>query len=189
MSLLRKVARQGSRLPGLNARERTMLGRIADCRTEAMGGNLMGFACGHQEMHGNSCRDRHCPLCQGAARARWVASRLTVLLPCAYFHVVFSVPHELTDNALSNKDLFYQLLFRATHGILLEVGANPENLGGRLCGLSILHTWNQKLVYHPHIYCIVPGGGITPAGDRWIPGKTGWLLPERRLSPVFAASC
>jgi hypothetical protein len=185
VSLLRQVARQGSRLPGLNGRQRTVLCRIADCRTEAMGGNLMGCACGHQEMHWNSCRDRHCPLCQGAARARWVASRLTELLPCPYFHVVFTVPHELTSIALANKALLYQLLFRSVHATLLEVGANPENLGGRLGGLSVLHTWNQKLAYHPHVHCIVPGGGISPEGDRWITGKPGWFLPVRRLSMVF----
>ena len=187
MSLLREIAQEGSKLPGLNARERTVLGRIAICQTEKMGGNLQGCDnCGHQEMHWNSCRDRHCPLCQGAARAQWVASRLKELLNCPYFHVVFTVPHELTGIALANKAVFYQLLFRAAHETLLEVGANPENLGARLGGLSVLHTWNQRLAYHPHVHCIVPGGGIADDGQRWIASDTpNWLLPVRRLSKVF----
>ena len=186
MSLLRQIARQGGKLPGLNAKERTILGRITDCQTEKMGGNLLGCDCGHRELHWNSCRDRHCPLCQGATRARWVASRLKELLPCPYFHVVFTVPHELAGIALANKALFYQMLFRTVHETLLEVGANPENLGGRLGGLSVLHTWNQKLAFHPHLHCIVPGGGVSDDGSRWIASSTpGWLLPVRRLSPVF----
>jgi len=187
VSRLREIARQGSKLSGLHARERTVLDHIADCQTEAMNGNLQGCdQCGHQEMHWNSCRDRHCPLCQGAARALWVKNRLEELLPCPYFHVVFTVPHELNGIALANKELFYQLLFRMVHETLLEVGANPENLGGRLGGLSVLHTWNQKLAFHPHLHCIVPGGGISADGQRWIASRTpSWLLPVRRLSKVF----
>jgi hypothetical protein len=185
VNLLRQIARQGSKLPWLNSRQRTVLGRIADCQTEQMGGNLLGCDCGHQEMHWNSCRDRHCPLCQGAARARWVANRLKELLPCPYFHVVFTVPHQLNGIALANKKLFYQILFHTVHETLLQIGANPENLGARLGGLSVLHTWNQKLAYHPHVHCIVPGGGIASDGQRWIAGNPTWLLPVRRLSPVF----
>ena len=141
--------------------------------------------CGHREVHYNSCRDRHCPLCQGAARARWVNQRINELLPCPYFHVVFTIPHQLRSLAYANKAIFYQEMFRCVHETLTEVALRPENLGARIGGLSILHTWNQKLAFHPHIHCIVPGGGPNPEGTTWIPGNLTYLLPVKKLSAVF----
>lgn len=158
---------------------------MADCKTERLGGNVISCECGNREVHWNSCRDRHCPLCQGAARARWVSARLGELLPCPYFHVVFTVPHELISLALANRHLFYRVLFRSVHETLLAVSANPANLGARIGGMSVLHTWNQKLAFHPHLHCIVPGGGIAPDGMSWITGNRAWFVSVKRLSRVF----
>lgn len=184
MSLLGMIARNGLELPWLNAHERAVLRRMADCQTERMGTNTQYCECGNTEVHYNSCRDRHCPLCQGSLRARWVRQRLEELLPCAYFHVVFTVAHELVPLALSNRRRFNSLLFQSVHQTLLEVAWNPDNLGARVGGLSVLHTWNQKLAFHPHLHCIVPGGGISGEG-RWIGGNPNYLVPVRRLSAVF----
>jgi hypothetical protein len=184
MSNLGMIARKGLELPWLNAHERAVLRRMADCQTERMGTNTEYCECGNTEVHYNSCRDRHCPLCQGSLRARWVRQRLEELLPCAYFHVVFTVSHELVPLALDNRRWFHTLLFRSVHQTLLEVAWNPDNLGARVGGLSVLHTWNQKLSFHPHLHCIVPGGGISEDG-RWIAGNPNFLVPVRRLSAVF----
>jgi hypothetical protein len=185
MSMLGDIAMQALDLPWVQGRDRSVLQHMADCQTERMGGNVMVCECGNREVHYNSCRDRHCPLCQGSARARWVQSRLGELLPTPYFHVVFTVPHELCSLALSNRRFFYQALFHSAHETLLAVCANPENLGGRVGGMSILHTWNQKLAFHPHLHCIVPGGGVSPDGTGWIPGNPNYLVSVRRLSAVF----
>lgn len=185
MSILGAIAHEALELPWLVGRERSVLRHIADCRTERLGGNVMSCTCGHLEVHYNSCRDRHCPLCQGAARARWVHARLGELLQTAYFHVVFTVPHELVSLALANRGVFYRALFASVHETLLAVCANPENLGARSGGMSILHTWNQRLAFHPHVHCIVPGGGISPDGASWITGNPNYLVPVRRLSAVF----
>lgn len=185
MSMLGDIAMGALELPWIAGRDRSVLGRMADCQSGRLGGNVMACECGNREVHYNSCRDRHCPLCQGAARARWVTARLGELLPTPYFHVVFTVPHELVPMALANRRLFYRTLFHCAHETLLAVCANPENLGARVGGMSILHTWNQKLAFHPHLHCIVPGGGVSPDGARWIPGNPNYLAPVRRLSAVF----
>ena len=185
MSKLGNIALWGLEVPALNGRERSVLRHIADCQTERMGGNVLSCECGHREVHYNSCRDRHCPLCQGAARARWVQARLSELLPCPYFHVVFTVPHELLSLAQANRHLFYDALFMCVRETLLAVCANPENLGARVGGMAILHTWNQKLAFHPHLHCIIPGGGVSPDGLRWIAGNLTYLVSVRRLSSVF----
>ena len=185
MSKLGEIALRGLELPSLNGRERSVLRHIADCQTERMGGNVLSCECGHREVHYNSCRDRHCPLCQGAARARWVQARLSELLPCPYFHVVFTVPHELVPLAQANRHLFYDALFICVRETLLAVCAKAENLGARVGGMAILHTWNQKLAFHPHLHCIIPGGGISPDGMRWVAGNPTYLVPVRRLSAVF----
>jgi len=185
MSALGRIASEGVSLPWLDGRQRSVLKHIADCHTARSGGNLLSCECGHSEIHYNSCRDRHCPLCQGAARARWVEARLSELLPCPYFHVVFTVPHELLSLALGNRRTFYATLFACVQETLLAVCGNPENLGGRVGGMSVLHTWNQKLGFHPHIHCIIPGGGISPDGTRWIAGNPSYLVSVKRLSRVF----
>ncbi len=172
MSKLGEIAEIGKTLPGLNRRERVVLGHISDCHTHRMGGNTLVCECGHKETHYNSCRDRHCPLCQGASRVRWVDKRLEELLPVPYFHVVFTVPHELLHLAGANHQLFYKALFHSAHKTLLEVCQNPENLGAGVGGLSVLHTWTQKLLYHPHVHCILPGEAsllINLTGLRGIP--------------------
>jgi hypothetical protein len=185
MSHLAEIAQRALEMGGLYGRERSVLKHIAECRTAEMGGNALFCECGNWDVHYNSCRDRHCPLCQGAARARWVNERLGELLPCSYFHVVFTVPHELVRLALANRRLFYDALFISVHATLLAVCANGENLGGRVGGLSILHTWNQKLAFHPHLHCIVPGGGISLDGEQWIAGNPTYLVSVKRLSAVF----
>lgn len=185
MSALGDIARWGMNLPWLTGQERSVLSHMADCKTEHLGGNVLSCECGHREVHYNSCRDRHCPLCQGAARARWVQARLGELLPCAYFHVVFTVPHELISLTLSNRHAVYRALFLSVHETLSTVCATPDSLGARVGGLSILHTWNQKLAFHPHIHCIVPGGGISKDRSRWISSRPSYLVPVKRLSAVF----
>jgi len=185
MSKLGEIALLGQEFAWLDGRERSVLRHIGDCQTLRMGTNALYCECGNVELHYNSCRDRHCPLCQGAARARWVAQRMQELLPCAYFHVVFTVPHELVPLALANRHQFYQTLFRTVHESLKDVALNPENLGAKIGGLSVLHTWNQKLAFHPHLHCIIPSGGLSPDGGRWIAGRSNFLVSVRRLSAVF----
>jgi len=185
VSKLGQIALMGQSLAWLNGRERSVLRHIGDCQTPRMGTNALYCQCGNIELHCNSCRDRHCPLCQGAARARWVADRMGELLPCPYFHVVFTVPHELVPLALANRHLFYQALFRTVHAALKDAALHPDNLGAKIGGLSVLHTWNQKLAFHPHLHCIVPSGGLSPERDRWIAGRSDFLVSVRRLSAIF----
>ena len=185
MSKLGEIAGMGKTLPGLSKRERVVLGHISDCHTQKMGGNRFVCECGYKETHYNACRDRHCPLCQGAARARWVDNRLDELLPVPYFHVVFTVPHELLPLARANLLLFYKALFQSAHKTILEVCLNPENLVARVGGLSVLHTWTQKLLYHPHVHSILPAGGLSPDKSHWIEGNPKYLVPVKKLSAVF----
>jgi len=185
MSRLQDIALRNLDLPWLNGRERAVLKNIANCLTIRMGGNESYCECGNHETHYNSCRDRHCPLCQGAARARWVKDRMRELLPVSYFHVVFTVPHELLPIVFADRKTFYGILFECVHATLLAVCANPANLGARVGGLSVLHTWNQKLAIHPHIHVIIPGGGISSDGLKWIKGSATFLASVKRLSKVF----
>lgn len=185
MNFLREIALRNIDLPWLNGREKSVLRHISDCHTERMGGNELLCECGNREVHYNSCRDRHCPLCQGAARAQWVHDRLQELLPVPYFHVVFTIPHELHFLARANLRLFYRVLFSCVHETLLAVSKNPANLGARIGGMSVLHTWNQKLAFHPHIHCIIPNGGASEDGTRWVKGSSIFLVSVKRLSLVF----
>ena len=166
-----------------------VLNAIRRCRTAALGGHRDRCTkCGHEEAFSyNSCRNRHCPKCQTAARNRWVAERQKEVLPVGYFHVVFTLPHEFSALTLQNKKQIYGLLFRACAATLLEVAANPENLGAEIGFLSILHTWGQNLLHHPHLHCLVPGGGIAPDRTRWIPSSPKFLLPIPALKVVFRA--
>src|SRR6266404_5418177 len=142
---------------------------IQRCRTPALGGHRDAcLRCGHQAISYNSCRNRHCPKCQTQARQRWLAARERELLATSYFHVVFTVPHELNVLALDNARLFYDLLFTASAQTLLEIAADPKHLGAKVGVISILHTWGQNLLLHPHIHCAIPAGGISSDHRRWI---------------------
>ncbi|MBK8597161.1 MAG: transposase zinc-binding domain-containing protein [Holophagales bacterium] len=155
---------------------RRVLAAIEACRTAPLGGHVDACdACGHTAISYNSCRNRHCPKCQASARSRWVQARRTELLPVPYFHVVFTLPAPLADLSLQNKRLLYGLLLSAASRTLLTIAADPKHLGARIGFLSVLHTWGQNLLHHPHLHCIVPGGGLSPDRRRWIACRR--LLP------------
>jgi hypothetical protein len=160
---------------------------LLNCRTAALGGHLDACPqCGFQAISYNSCRNRHCPKCQAQARERWLAAREQELLPTSYFHVVFTVPHELNLLAQDNPREFYQLLFTATAATLLEIAADPKHLGAEIGILAILHTWGQNLLAHPHIHCVIPAGGLSPDHTRWVhPCYPGFFLPVKVLGRVF----
>jgi len=159
---------------------------IQHCRTAALGGHLdVCSQCGRQEISYNSCRNRNCPKCQTQARQRWLAARERGLLPTNYFHVVFTVPHELNVLALNNPRLFYDLLFTASAQTLLEIAADPRHLGAEIGIISILYTWGQNLLAHPHIHCAIPAGGLSPDHKRWIRSRDRFFLPVKVLSRVF----
>jgi Putative transposase/Transposase zinc-binding domain len=159
---------------------------IVRCRTAALGGHLdQCDYCQHRTISYNSCRNRHCPKCQTNARDKWLRSRQQELLPVTYYHVVFSVPHRLVPLMWQNKRVLFGLLFEATAATLLEVAANPKRLGALIGFLSVLHTWGQTLQPHPHIHCVVPGGGLSPDHQRWIYSQQGFFLPVRVLSRVL----
>ncbi len=176
----------GDRLSGLSSQQERAVRAITSCRTAALGGHVQACdSCGHLEIRYNSCRDRHCPKCQSLDRARWVEARKRDVLPAQYHHVVFTIPQELHPLFLVNARLSYNLLFWAVSETLSQVAANPKNLGAKIGFTAILHTWTQTLLFHPHIHAIVPGGGPSPGGDRWIWAKPGFFLPVRILSVVF----
>lgn len=177
------IERHGSHLA---LQHRKVMDAIVRCRTAALGGHRdQCLRCGHQAISYNSCRNRHCPKCQGNARARWLAARSAELLPVPYFHVVFTLPHELSTLVLQNKRLLYDLLFRTSAATLLEVARNPRHLGADIGLLSVLHTWGQNLQHHPHVHCVVPGGGLAPDGSCWVAASPRFLLPVHILSRVF----
>jgi len=164
-----------------------VLRAIERCRTAALGGHRdQCNRCGHRATVFNSCRNRHCPKCQTNARNRWLAARQRELLPAGYSHLVFSVPHALVPLMWQNKRVLFQLLFEASAATLLEVAADPKHLGAEIGFLSVLHTWGQTLQPHPHVHCVVPGGGLSPDGSRWIAcHKEAFFVPVKVLSAVF----
>lgn len=163
-----------------------VLRAVERCRTAALGGHRdQCVRCGHQAISYNSCRNRHCPKCQTNAREKWLCARRRELLPVCYFHLVFSVPHALVPLIWQNKKLLFGLLFEACAATLLEVAADPARLGAEIGFLSILHTWGQTLQRHPHIHCVVPGGGLSRDHSRWIRSPPHFFLPVRVLSRVF----
>ena len=177
------VASRGGRLSGA---ERRVLDDIASCRTAARGGHVEQCdRCGHERVSYNSCRNRHCPKCQETARAEWTAEREREILPVEYFHVVFTIPHELAGIALQNKRVVYDILFRTSADTLCTIARDPKHLGAEIGLLSVLHTWGQTLEHHPHVHCLVPGGGLSKDGTRWIPCRPGFFLPVRVLSKLF----
>ncbi|WP_127754801.1 IS91 family transposase [Devosia sp. 1566] len=162
-----------------------IMSAIETCRTAALGGHVEAcFDCGHQRIAYNSCRNRHCPRCQGAAARAWLEAQKANLLPVGYFHVVFTLPAEIADIAFHNKALIYDLLFRAASETMLTIAADPKHLGARIGITAVLHTWGSAMTHHPHIHMIVPGGGIAPDG-RWISSRPAFLLPVRVLGALF----
>jgi hypothetical protein len=176
----------GVRMEGLSSEQRQAAGAITRCRTAALGGHVDACGdCGHREISYNSCRNRHCPKCQGLSQARWVEARQQDLLPVEYFHVVFTVPDDLNPLFLANPRAAIDLLFSAAAETVQDVALTPKHLGARVGLTAVLHTWTQKLLYHPHLHCIVPGGGLDPSGKRWISCRPGFFLPVRVFSKVF----
>ena len=159
---------------------------IENCRTAALGGHVEACDdCGHWRIAYNSCRNRHCPKCQGAAARTWLAAREADLLPVGYFHVVFTMPAEIADIAWQNKAVVYDLLFRAAADTMLTIAADPKHLGARIGITAVLHTWGSALTHHPHVHMIVPGGGIALDGTHWISSRSAFLLPVRVLGALF----
>ena len=170
----------------LDDQARRVLHAIENCRTATLGGHVEACdQCGHSAISYNSCRNRHCPKCQGASRERWLAERRAELLPVPYFHVVFTLPQQLAPLALQNKRVVYGILFRAVAETLIEVAADPKRLGAEIGVLAVLHTWGQTLQHHPHLHCVIPGGGLAPDRSRWIPSVHHFFLPVKVLSRVF----
>jgi hypothetical protein len=165
---------------------RKVLDAIVRCRTAALGGHRdQCVRCGNQAISFNSCRNRHCPKCQGNARAKWLAARSAELLPVPYFHVVFTLPHSLSALVLQNKRLMYDLLYRTSAATMLELAHDPKHLGADIGFLGVLHTWGQNLEHHPHVHYIVPAGGLALDGSRWIDSSRRFFLPIHALSRVF----
>src|SRR4051812_16878943 len=170
----------------LGRAERRVMGAIEACRTAALGGHVERCAaCGLIRIAYNSCRNRHCPKCQGPARAAWLAERQAELLPVPYFHVVFTLPAPAAEIAFQNKAAVYAILFRAAAETLSTIAADPRHLGAEIGFVAVLHTWGQNLQHHPHVHGIVPGGGLSPDGRRWVACRPGFFLPVRVLSRLF----
>ncbi len=170
----------------LTTEQRRALGDLTACRTAALGGHILECpGCGHREVSYNSCGNRHCPKCQATAAARWLESQAADLLETPYFHVVFTLPSALGPVALCNPRAVYGLLMRAAAETLLEVAADPKHLGAEVGVLAVLHTWGQNLTLHPHVHCVVTGGGLSLDGSQWVAGRDDFFLPVRVLSRVF----
>jgi hypothetical protein len=166
--------------------ERRVMAAVEACRTAALGGHAEHCAdCGLVRQAYNSCRNRHCPKCQGLARAQWLAERQAELLPAPYFHVVFTVPAQLAEIAFQNKAAVYAILFKAASEALRMAAADPKHLGAEIGVVAVLHTWGQNLHHHPHVHCVVSGGGLSPDGQRWVACRPGFFLPVRILSRLF----
>jgi Putative transposase/Transposase zinc-binding domain len=163
-----------------------VMSAIEACRTAELGGHVERCEdCDHTQIAYNSCRNRHCPKCQGAAAQRWLEARQAELLPIAYYHVVFTLPAQIGDIAYQNKAAVYDILFKAASETLLTIAADPKHLGARIGLTAVLHTWGSALTHHPHVHCIVPGGGLSPDGQRWISCRPRFFLPVRVLSRLF----
>jgi Putative transposase/Transposase zinc-binding domain len=172
--------------PGLTPEQRRTLNDLAACRTAALGGHVLECPeCGHQQIAYNSCGNRHCPTCQATASARWLEARAAELLPVPYFHLVFTLPDALNPIALAHPRVVYDLLLRCAAETVLEVAANPDHLGARTGVLTVLHTWGQTLQFHPHVHCVVPGGGLSEDRTCWVGSRRDFFLPVRVLSRVF----
>ena len=170
----------------LNRVERRVMSAIELCRTAALGGHTEVCSdCGLIRSAYNSCRNRHCPKCQDHARAAWLAARQADLLPVPYFHVVFTLPAPVAAMAFQNKEIIYTILFKTAAETLRRIAADPKHLGAEIGLLAVLHTWGQNLHHHPHVHCVVPGGGPSLDGARWVSCRPGFFLPIRVLSRLF----
>jgi hypothetical protein len=177
------IDKNRSWLTGLH---RKVLSAIECCRTAALGGHKDRCTrCGYKAISYNSCRNRHCPKCQTNAREKWLAARQGELLAVPYVHVVFTLPHQLAQLAYHNKKLIYTLLFRASAATLIEVAGDPKHLGAEIGFLSVLHTWGQNLLHHPHVHCVIPAGGLSPDHRHWVHPRYAFFLPVKVLSRVF----
>jgi hypothetical protein len=172
--------------PLLSPSQRRVMTAIEQCRTAALGGHVEQCdRCGHTRIWYNSCANRHCPTCQSLARAKWIDARRAELLDCEYFHVVFTVPDPIAVIASHNKAVVYGMLFRAVAETLRTIAADPRHLGATIGFFAVLHTWGSTLVHHPHLHCVVPGGGLSRDGTHWIACRSGFFLPVRVLSRLF----
>ena len=165
-----------------------VMSAIERCRTAALGGHVArceNEGCGHTVIAFNSCRNRHCPKCQGSAAREWLAERQAELLPVPYFHVVYTLPARIADIAYQNKAAIYGILFKASAETTLRIAADPNRLGARIGFISVLHTWGSAMTHHPHVHMLVPGGGLSADGQRWIAGRPDYLLPVPVLSQLF----
>lgn len=163
-----------------------VMSAVEQCRSAALGGHALQCpACEHTQIAYNSCRNRHCPKCQASSARRWLEARQTELLPVDYFHVVFTLPAPIASLAFHNKSVIYGILFQAAAETLLTIAADPKHLGARIGAMLVLHTWGSAMTHHPHVHGIVPGGGISPDGERWVACRPGFFLPVRVLSRLF----
>jgi hypothetical protein len=170
----------------LSTAQRRVMSAIELCRTAALGGHIEQCDhCGHERNAYNSCRNRHCPKCQGLARAQWIQNRRSELLDCEYFHVVFTMPEEIAAIAYQNKEAVCGILFQAASMTLRTIAGDPKHLGAEIGFFAVLHTWGQNLLFHPHLHCVVAGGGLAPDGDRWISCRPGFFVSVRVLSRLF----
>lgn len=170
----------------LSGAQLRVMNAIQLCRTAALGGHVERCdQCGHQRIWYNSCRNRHCGKCQSLARAQWIQDRQSELLDTSYFHVVFTVPDQIAAIAFANKPVLYDILFHAAAQTLRTIAADPKHLGAEIGFFAVLHTWGQNLMHHPHVHCVVPGGGLSPDGLRWISCRPGFFLSVRVLSRLF----
>ncbi|GCE82524.1 IS91 family transposase [Komagataeibacter diospyri] len=179
-------ARRAAHAGRLPLQQLKVMSAIEHCRTAALGGHVAACGdCGHWRIAYNSCRNRHCPRCQGNAARTWLAEREADLLPVGYFHVVFTLPARIADIALQNKAVLYALLFQAASETMMTIAADPRHLGARIGITAVLHSWGSALTHHPHVRMIVPGGGLSPDGQRWISSRPAFLLPVRVLGKLF----
>lgn len=170
----------------LSTAQRRVMTAIERCRTAALGGHIdQCDRCGHLRISYDSCRNRHCPKCQSLARAQWLEDRQAEVLDTQYFHVVFTIPQAIASIAYQNQRMVYGILFQAAAETLRTIAADPKHLGAEIGFLAVLHTWGQNLQFHPHLHCVVPGGGLAPDGSRWIGCRPGFFLPVRVLARLF----
>jgi hypothetical protein len=184
--IVREHGEEYARRYPVTPEQRKVLRAIAACRTAALGGHVdVCDACGDVDVSYNSCRDRHCPKCQGQSQARWMAQRKARILPTAYFHVVFTLPAGLRALAMCNRARIYDLIFASASEALLALGRDPRRLGAHIGVTAVLHTWSRDLSFHPHLHCIVTGGGLSLDGARWVAGSARYLFPVRVLGALF----
>jgi hypothetical protein len=170
----------------MSTAQRRVMTAIEVCRTAALGGQIEKCdACGQKRICYRSCRNRHCNKCQSLARAEWIEHRQAELLNCEYYHVVFTVPNQIAAIAYQNKEVVYNILFQATAETLRTIANDPKHLGAEIGLFAVLHSWGSSLTHHPHLHCVVPGGGLSPDGARWVPCRPGFFLPVRALSRLF----